>query len=90
MSEIQSEFFDTKFDVPGESRVFISGLLSRDANAEINKKIKRLASEVNELVVASKSLPPEQKFGTSLLLAMRPWDVKVFRELRREAATKVF
>ncbi len=89
-AEIQSEFFDSRFDGAGEIRVFISGLLSRDANAEISKKVRRLAGEFNELVVESKALPPEQKFGTSLLMAMRPWDVRVFRDLRREPDSRIF
>ena len=89
-SKIQGEFFDSNFDGAGEIRVFSSGLLSRDANAEIVKKIKRLAVEINELMVESKALPYEQNFGTSVLLAMRPWDVKVFSERRREPNSKVF
>lgn len=81
--KVQSEFFESSFDGPGELRVFSSGMLSADARVEAMKKIKRLVKEVNELIIASENLPPEQRFGSSMLVAMRPWEVKAFRDLRR-------
>ncbi len=87
---IQSEFFDSSFNRPGEIRVFLSGMLSRDANAHALRRIQHLAAEINELVAESRSLPTDQCFGTSLLIAMRPWEVEVFRELRRAADTRRF
>ena len=87
---IQSEFFDSSFNGPGEIRLFVSGVLSRDANAATIRKIRRLAAELHDLIEESKALPEEQAFGTSLLVAMRPWDVKVFRDLRRAESTRTF
>lgn len=80
---VQSEFFESSFDGPGELRIFSSGMLSRDAGIEAIKKIKHLVKEVNELIIASETLPADQRFGTSMLVAMRPWEVKAFRNLRR-------
>jgi len=34
--------------------------------------------------------PAYTRFGTSLLIAMRPWEPKVFQELRRKADTRFF
>ncbi len=89
-TRIQSEFFDSSFTGPGEIRVFLSGMLSREANAHIARRIQHLAGELNELIAESKSLPSEQCFGTSLLIAMRPWELKVFEALRRGENTKTF
>lgn len=87
---IQTEFFDSSFNGPGEIRIFLSGMLSRDANAQTLRRIQQLAGEINQLVAESKSLPSDQCFGTSLLIAMRPWEVGVFRELRRTEDQKTF
>lgn len=81
--KVQTEFFESSFDGPGELRVFSSGMLSADARVEAIKKLKHLVKEVNELIIASETLPPEQRFGTSMLVAMRPLEVRAFRDLRR-------
>jgi len=87
---IQTEFFDSSFNGPGEIRIFLSGMLSRDANAQTLRRIQQLAGEINQLIAESKSLPSDQCFGTSLLIAMRPWEVGVFEELRRTKDNKTF
>jgi len=46
--------------------------------------IQRAALEENE------SLPLEQRFGTSLMLAIRPWEIKVFADLRRTPDTRIY
>jgi len=88
--KVLTEFFDSKFEGAGEFRIFISGMLSRNANAEIIRKIKRLADETNELKSDSESLPLEQRFGTSLMVAIRPWEVEIFDRLRRTKNEKHF
>lgn len=89
-TKIQSEFFDASFNGPGEIRVFLSGMLSREGNSHTIRRIQHLARELNELVVESRSLPSDQCFGTSLLIAMRPWEVQVFSDLRRVESDKAF
>lgn len=88
--KVQSEFFNSTFGGPGEFRVFVSGMFSRPANAELIKKIKHLAFDANELKSESESLPLEERFGCSLIIAMRPWEVKLFDQLRRVPSDKHF
>ena len=88
--EVQSEFFDSSFDGNGEFRIYISGVFSRAANAEIIKKIKQLAIDAHELRLDSESVPLDDRFGCSLIMAIRPWEVKVFDELRRVPSEKKF
>ncbi|MCZ6722286.1 MAG: helix-turn-helix domain-containing protein [Gammaproteobacteria bacterium] len=88
--KVQSEFFNSSFNGDGEFRIFVSGMFSRPANAELIKKIKRLAEEANELKTETESLPFDQRFGCSLVMAIRPWEVKVFEQLRRVPSEKKF
>jgi len=87
---VQAEFFSSSFGDMGEFRIFFSGMFSRPANAEIIKKIKHLADEAHALREDSDSLPLDERFGCSLIMAIRPWEVKVFEQLRRVPNEKKF
>jgi DNA-binding Xre family transcriptional regulator len=89
-SKVQLEFLDSSFTQAGEFRIFVSGMISGTANAEIVKKIQHLAQEMNDMNIESESLPLEQRFGTSLMMAIRPWEINVFQELRRSPDKRVF
>lgn len=89
-SKVQLEFLNSSFNGPGQFRVFVSGMISREGNAEIIRKIQHLAQEMHQLNVESESLPLEQRFGTSLMMAIRPWEIKAFSELRRNSDQRVF
>jgi DNA-binding Xre family transcriptional regulator len=87
---VQQEFFNASFDGNGEFRIYVSGFFSRSANAEIIRRIKRLAHEANRLMQESEDLPLNDRFGCSLIMAIRPWEVKVFDKLRRVPNAKRF
>ncbi|MDH3386809.1 MAG: helix-turn-helix transcriptional regulator [Gammaproteobacteria bacterium] len=87
---VQAEFSNSHFSGNGEHRVYVSGMFSRAANAEIIRKIKRLAEDAHELREDSDNLPLDERFGCSLIMAIRPWEVKVFDRLRREPNRKKF
>ncbi len=89
-SKVQLEFLNSSFNGAGELRVFVSGMISRSANAEIIRKMQHLANEMNEMNLASETLPLDQRFGTSLMMAIRPWEINVFEELRRAEDERVF
>jgi DNA-binding Xre family transcriptional regulator len=89
-SRVQSEFLESSFTRPGEFRVFASGMISTSANAEIMRKMQHLAQEMHDINLESEALPLEQRFGTSLMMAIRPWEIQVFQELRRVADTRKF
>jgi len=89
-SRVQLEFLDSSFTQTGEFRIFVSGMISTAANAEIIKKIQHLAQEMNDMNIESESLPLDQRFGTSLMMAIRPWEINVFEELRRTPDERVF
>ncbi|UCB55106.1 MAG: hypothetical protein JSW45_00755, partial [Thiotrichales bacterium] len=87
---VLQEFFNASFDGNGELRVFVSGFFSRAANAEIIRKLKQLERDANQLMKDSEELPLEERYGCSLIMAIRPWEVKVFDELRRVPNKKKF
>ena len=87
---VQQEFFDASFDGSGEFRIYVSGFFSRAANAEIIRKIKHLARDAHQLRQDSDEIPLNERFGSSLIMATRPWEVKVFDELRRVPNEKKF
>ncbi len=66
------------------------GMFSRGANAEIIRKIKRLAEDAHDLREDSDSLPLDERFGCSLIMAIRPWEVKIFDAMRRAPNEKKF
>ena len=80
---VQSEFFDSFFTSDGEYRVFLSGMLTRDSSGELIRRLKRLAREFSETSIDDESFPLNERFGTSMLMAIRPWGVEVFESMRR-------
>ena len=82
-SRVQQEFLQSSFNRPGELRVFVSGMIPRSANTEMIRKMQNLAREMNEINREAESLPLDQRFGTSLMMAIRPWEIDVFKQLRR-------
>ncbi len=88
--EVQPGFMQSTFTGAGEKLEFRSGMLSRASNAAIQKKMDRLVTEFNELHAEDSSLPLGERFGSSLMVALRPWEFAYFRELRREPDGKTF
>ena len=88
--EVQQDFMHSSFTGAGEKLLFLNGMLSRGSNATIIKKMQRLMAEFNELHEDDTGLPLEERFGTSIMVALRPWEFSYFRELRRDPDSKVF
>ena len=89
-NEVQPDFLHSSFSNTGEKLLFSSGMLSRGSNANMMKKMEKLLSEFGELHEEDAALPLEQRFGSSILIAMRPWEFGVFQALRRNPASKAF
>ena len=87
---IESEFFNCNFTSPGEIKLFISGMLTKSSNAEMQRRIKKLAVSFDALHKENEQEILSDKFGTSLVLAMRPWDIDLFDQLRKPETRKTF
>jgi transcriptional regulator with XRE-family HTH domain len=88
--QLEANFFGSRFDGKGERLAFVSGMLSRNSNAVIQQHMRRLEAEFTELHNQDAELPLDERFGTSLLIAMRPWVPETFKTMQRKAGQKVF
>ena len=81
--KIGQEFFSTRFGRNDERLIVLNGMLSRESNAEFQRKLKRLAWEFDLLNNDDASLPLEQRNGVTVVMAMRHWQYGLFRPLRK-------
>lgn len=79
----QNEFFRARFDRENEVMLLVNGLLSAGTQSTLASKLKRMANEFGEQHEDEKHLPLGDRRPITLLLAMRPWELDEFRELRR-------
>lgn len=77
--KVQQDFFNSRFDGEGEKLVVLNGLLSRASNAELQKKMQKLARDFNELMQADMALALDEKFGTTMVVALRHWNFDNFK-----------
>src|SRR5688500_5899465 len=72
-AQLQNDFFRSRFDGTGELMILANGMLSRASNALLQNRIRRLREEFSEAHHQDLELPLTERFGTSLLMAIRPW-----------------
>ncbi len=80
---IQQDFWQSQFNGPGELRLLVNGMLSKESNEVMQKNIARLKQQFGQLSEQDKCLKMEQRHGTTLLIGMRPWELKLFEDMRR-------
>jgi len=88
--KIRNEFFSSSFSQKGEKLSVITGMLSASSNAIIQKRIERLTSEFIDLEIEDASLPIEKRFGTTMVVAIRPWELEAFENMRKQGTIKTF
>ena len=82
---VQRQFFDSSFLGPGELRLTVHGSISPRANALMQQRMRKLAQELDALAEEDKRLDQRSRAGTTLVIAIRPWELTLFTELRRRA-----
>jgi hypothetical protein len=78
------EFFDARFDSPGDEFRFVGGLLSSSSMLRLQASIRRFADEYEQLAHQDARLPLEERHGWSAILALRLWEYSEFSKLRRD------
>ena len=86
---IQQQFFTTSFTGHGEQRIVVFGALSRRSNELLRQRLLKIAQEFDALVVEDKALDHRMRTGTTMVLAIRPWEPTQFTELRRRGGRAV-
>lgn len=85
----QSDFLNSDFHQAGEWLRFQHAMLGATANARFQQRLQRLVQEFSDL--HEDELDNEsERFGTSLLIAMRPWEPTAFADLRRTPDRRPF
>jgi len=83
-SQVQHKFFDSDFRQPGECRLVLNGRLSSSSNAMMLGRMRRLAEAFEEANTDDRRLPLDQRSGTTMVLAIRPWQLDVFERFTRK------
>ena len=79
--KISQEFFSTRFNRDDECLIVLNGMFSSQSNAELQRKLKRLAREFDVLNNDDAALDLESRVGTTLVLAMRGWQYGLFQPI---------
>lgn len=82
-AKAQNEYFRANFDKPGETMLLVNAMLSGSAVTLVNSKLRRLANEFADLHEEHKRIPLGERRSVTLLVALRPWELEDFRDLRR-------
>lgn len=85
-ARIEAEYLASRFDHADELFLFASGMLSHASATELVGELRRVARDFAQRHRADVALPLAQRFGTSLLVAMRPFELAQFTRLRRDGA----
>jgi DNA-binding Xre family transcriptional regulator len=86
--QVQRQFFESSFLRKGELRVSVHGSISDKSNGLLQERMRKVAEEFDRLVEEDRHLAHEMREGTSLVMAMRPWELNLFGELRRNEESR--
>lgn len=77
------DFFDHSFDEPGELLQVLNVRVSDASRVALLSRLRQVAEAYNEQHVADAGLPLEQRHPLSVWLAVRAWEPRMFKALRR-------
>lgn len=80
---VQSDFFTSPFEKPGELYLVRSGMLSEQDNHLFQQALINTANEFVQLCRDTVDVPIEKRHGTAVIFAMRPWVPKIFDQLKK-------
>lgn len=78
-----AEYLRSRFDGPNEYITVINAMLSSASSAQVIARLKRLSRDFSEMHDDDKRLPLGERRPASLMLAVRPWELDAFYQLRR-------
>lgn len=85
---LQQDFFESSFLGKNELRVIVNGSLSQRSIELLQDHMRRIAEEFDSLVGADRHVDHADRIGTSLVMAIRPWEPNLFAELRRDRSSQ--
>ena len=79
---VQEQFFKSSFLDKGELRISVHGSVSAKSNELLRQRMRKIAEEFDSLVEEDRQLDHKSREGTTLVLAIRPWELALFAEWR--------
>ena len=77
------DYFSGGFDGAGEGVLLVHGSISRSLAPSFVERMQRVAQDFAQQHQADQKLPPKDREGYTLVLAMRSWEFGAFAQLRR-------
>jgi hypothetical protein len=83
-SEVVTEFMQANFTEPNSFRFYLRGSYSEASLTILIAKLNQLTKDAADLNHQDSKLPLEKRIHAGLLLATRPWEFKLFADMRRK------
>jgi len=77
------DYFGGGFDGHGETVLLVHGSVSRAIAPSFVDRLQRVAQDFAQQHQADQKMPPKEREGYTLVLAMRNWEFSAFTQLRR-------
>jgi transcriptional regulator with XRE-family HTH domain len=87
LEKLQSDFFSSRFDQSQEALIVLNGMLASSSFDVFQRSMVRLAKEFDELSGNDASLPLQEREGTTVVMAMRPWRYGLFNKYKKTTVT---
>jgi DNA-binding Xre family transcriptional regulator len=81
--KLEADFFSSRFVKEHERLIVINGMLAASSNAVFQRKLEQLVREFDELNQDDAQLPFDQRYGTTVVLALRRWQYGLFESFRK-------
>jgi transcriptional regulator with XRE-family HTH domain len=82
------EYFARGFEAEHDRLLLLSGMVSQPSAALLQRRLDEFAAEFDQLMAQDAALPARERVGLSLVLALRPWSLSVFADLRRASGAQ--
>lgn len=83
LKHVQREFFHSRFAGEEEKLLVLNGVLSKASNAELQRKMQKMARDFNELMQNDAALPLDERYGNTMVMAIRHWQYDMFSKYQR-------
>jgi hypothetical protein len=83
LEQVQRDYFNAGFDRPADVLYLLVGLLSEASRRHVERGMRRLAAEIDELSKQDARLPREERSAFGAVVALRPWEYSMITALRR-------
>lgn len=81
--QVQTQFFDSDFIKDGELRIVSNGNIGMQSRKRLVERLESIGEYFEELNQDDRQLNMQDKMGSTMVLAIRPWAFEAFTALER-------